>query len=424
MESKILAVAVRVIAMAPIVLAQQPTPQPPAGGVPGGVAGGVPGGVSGLQGQLHPGRETDDRLYERGQRALDNRRWDQALESFNEVAARAGSRADGALYWKAYSQSKLGRSAEALAAIEQLRKSNPKSRWLDDAKALEMEVRQAQGQPVKPESESDDDLKLVALSGLVHSDPERAMPILEKLLQSGQSPKVKERALFVLMQSGSPKARETVVKMANGGANPDLQAKAVQMLGMMGAKKELAQVYAATADAQVKRSALQGFMMSGAKDEVFQAAKSEKNPALRGEAIRMLGMLGAQNEIWQLYQSETDAGIRRELVHSMLIGGNTEKVLEIARQEKDSGIRREAIRTLGMMDSKRTAEALASLYASESEKSIRREIVQALFIQGNAKLLVDFARKETDPALKREIVHSLGMMKSKEAADYLAELLK
>src|SRR5713101_8252165 len=44
----------------------------------------------------------DDRDYERGQRALDSRNWDDALERFTQVASSGGSRADGALYWKAY----------------------------------------------------------------------------------------------------------------------------------------------------------------------------------------------------------------------------------------------------------------------------------------------------------------------------------
>ena len=37
---------------------------------------------------------------------------------------------------------------------------------------------------------------------------------------------------------------------------------------------------------------------------------------------------------------------------------------------------------------------------------------------------MDLARKESDPAMKREMVRRLSNMKSKEAADYLMELLK
>ena len=47
----------------------------------------------------------------------------------------------------------------------------------------------------------------------------------------------------------------------------------------------------------------------------------------------------------------------------------------------------------------------------------------ALFIRGDAKPLIELARKESDPALKRRIVERLSIMRSKEATDFLIELL-
>jgi hypothetical protein len=37
---------------------------------------------------------------------------------------------------------------------------------------------------------------------------------------------------------------------------------------------------------------------------------------------------------------------------------------------------------------------------------------------------VDLARKESDPVMKKSIVQRLSMMHSKEATDYMMELLK
>src|SRR5262249_33522929 len=157
----------------------------------------------------------------------------QAVESFNTVVQIGGGRADGALYWKAYALDKQAQRAEALAVLGELQKSFPNSRWMKEAKALEVEVRQAAGQKVAPEKESDEELKLLALNGLLHSNAEQAVPMLEKILSgSNQSPKLKERALFVLIQSGSPKAREAVAQIAKGTSNPDLQMKAIHYLGV------------------------------------------------------------------------------------------------------------------------------------------------------------------------------------------------
>jgi len=72
---------------------------------------------------------------------------------------------------------------------------------------------------------------------------------------------------------------------------------------------------------------------------------------------------------------------------------------------------------------KETAGELTTLYGANSDPEIRKEIVNALFIQHNAQALVDLARKETNPQMKREIVGKLSVMHSKEATDYLMEIL-
>ena len=74
------------------------------------------------------GRQVDA-LYDAGTRAIDSHRYEEALEDFNQVVSRSGPRADGALYWKAYTLNKLGRRDDALAAIAELRKSYASSGW-------------------------------------------------------------------------------------------------------------------------------------------------------------------------------------------------------------------------------------------------------------------------------------------------------
>ena len=69
----------------------------------------------------------------------------------------------------------------------------------------------------------------MALRGLMNSDPEQALPIIEKMLTGANSPKVKDRALFVLSQSDSARAREIIANVAKGNANPDLQLRAIQL---------------------------------------------------------------------------------------------------------------------------------------------------------------------------------------------------
>lgn len=370
--------------------------------------------------------DEETQLYERGTQALDQRRWDQAQQLFDDVIKLKGRRADGALYWKAYTQNKQGQRPEALATLAALRSGHPQSRWVKDAAVLEVEVRQASGQNVSPEKTGDEELKLIAINSLLHSDAEKALPMLEKFLQGSQPPKLKERALFVLSQSGSPRGREIVAGIARGNGNPELQMQALKYLGLFGGKESrqvLADIYGSSASVEVKKAILRSFMVAGERERVFAAAKGEAVPELRREAIRQLGVMGAQAEIWQLYQSETAVENKKELLRSMFISGNAEKLLELARTEKDAGLRRSAIHNLGVMNSAKSQEALVSMYANEKELDIRKEILQALFLQQNANALVEIARKETDPELKKQAVQKLSLMNSKEGTEYLMELL-
>jgi len=115
-----------------------------------------------------------DGEYDAGTRALDQHHYDEAVIRFDQVINSKSSRADGALYWKAYALNRTGKKDEALATLTQLHRDYPQSAWLNDAQALETEVKQSSGQPISPAQESNDDLKLLAINSLMNADPERA----------------------------------------------------------------------------------------------------------------------------------------------------------------------------------------------------------------------------------------------------------
>src|SRR5580693_4635515 len=149
-----------------------------------------------------------DELYSDGREALDEDRYDQAAGKFRELADMNGPQTDAALYWRAYSENKLGQRDSALTTIADLEKRFAQSRWIKDARALKIEVQQSSGQPAHPESQPDEELKMLAITGLMNSDPQRAMPLLEKVLNGPGTPKEKSKALFVLAQNGSAELRE------------------------------------------------------------------------------------------------------------------------------------------------------------------------------------------------------------------------
>ena len=374
---------------------------------------------------------SESSLYESGLSALDSEQWQRAADLFDRVVKAGKTHVDGAMYWKAYALDRLGQRADALLTLQELVKSYPNSRYLEDAKALEIEVKQHAGQPAKPEDHVNEDLKLLAMNSLMQTDPERAIPLLQQVLKERNSLKVKQRALFVLAQSNSPQAREVVAQVARGAGNPDLQMKAVRYLGTYGRSNTqlLADIYASSKDSDVKREIIRSLSMARDVDRLLDIAKTEQSPELRAEAIRQLGMMRADNQLFQLYSAEKFADVkfadvREQIFRSMAMTGNFERVAEMARQEADAKLRASAVRDLGMMDSKKTGDILVQIYKTDKDPGVKKQVISTLYMQQNAKALVDLARQETDPVMKKEIVSRLSTMKSKEAIDYMLELLK
>ncbi len=232
--------------------------------------------------------------YDAGMRALDNRGYDAAIRSFDRLINAKSARADGALYWKAYALNRLGKRDDALASIAQLQRDYPKSHWLNDAQALQVEVRQSSGKAVSPADESNDDIKLIAINGLMNADPDRAVPLLEGVLKGTAAPPVKDRAMFVLAQNQSPRAQQLLADYAKGSGNPDLQIRAVRYLGMAGSPERLqllAGIYSGTSDASVKRAVVQALFIAGGAPQLVGLARKERDPEMKKAIVQQLSMM-------------------------------------------------------------------------------------------------------------------------------------
>ena len=373
--------------------------------------------------------QRDDReseRYEDGTDAIDDEEWENAVRAFKDVAEMNGSRADGALYWMAYALNKSGRRAEAVQAVEGLKKNYPKSRWIDDARALELEARQGRGERVAPERLQDDDLKMIAINSLMHSDPEKAYPLLEKIVRGTSDRKIKGRALFILAQSPSPRAQALIADIARGKANPDLQREAVKYIGIHGGERNravLSELYS-SGTPEVKKEVLRAFMIGGDKARVHAAAKAEADASLRKEAIHLLGVMNARTELHSLYAGETSSEVKKQIIQGLFVSNDGERLGELARGEKDPQLRREAIRKLGLIGS-RTGPTLQAIYNSgDTDVESKKAVIEAFFLQNNARALIELSKKESNQSLKKAALQKLSLMNDEEALAHMLQILE
>jgi HEAT repeat protein len=221
------------------------------------------------------------------------------------------------------------------------------------------------------------------------------------LLGCSQRVAVKERAVRPgaeqLDAPASPRG-------SRAGSTPELQAQAINYLGVHGGRESraaLADVYSSTSDIDVKRRIMRSFMVSGERDRLLSLAQTEQNAELRGEAVKQLGVLGAHEALWTLYQKEGSLDVKKQIVHSMFVAGQAPRMIELAKSEQNIELRKIAVRNLGLMGGKTTGAALVEIYGSDRDPSIRSNVIQALFIQGDATSPRAGAQKRTARARRR-----------------------
>lgn len=365
----------------------------------------------------------EDDLYSEGTEALNDGNYEEAAGKFDQVVKMHGRKIDAALYWKAYALNKAGNKAQALTTIAELKKNYPQSKYLRDAGALEVEMK---GSSVNPNDLSDEETKIFAINALMNSDPEKAVPLLDKIIHGNYSPKLKEKALFVLSQSNSEKAEQILLSIAKANNDPELQKRAVRNLGMNSSSRNraaLKEIYIGSSDPQVKKAVFQGWLMSGDKEDVLAVAKQEKSPELRREAIKYLGMMGGRSELRQIYKEASDADTKEAVLTGMMMCGDAEGLAEIANTEKDPKVLDKAINMLGLVGGPESLATLTSIYNSRAEIETKKRVINALFLHGAGKEMVALARKETNPELKRALIQKMSLMSSPEITEYMMEIL-
>jgi hypothetical protein len=414
--------------------------------------------------------------YNEGTQALNESRWDDAVAKYDDVIRNGSGNTAGALYWKAYALVKLGRREEAAQNVSELKRRFPTSRWNNDAAALKLEMRSRrdtddeaedrareaedrerekedrerekedrerekedrQREKEERQRERDDraaekqscgeneELKLLAINNLMNSDPERAFPLLEKILNNPATcRKMQDRALFVLAQSNSPKAQQIMANIAKGQQLPQLQRSAINYLGIHGGSNGMAvleQLYASNIGVDAKKQILNSFGINGQRGKLLSVVKNEKDPTLIKAAINGLGISGGCGELMQLYKSTGDMQTKSWVLDSFIICGGSNEFNEVAKTEQDTKLRLKAIRGIGISGGR--TSLLVPIYESNKDYETKKAVLEALFIGGNSKALVELAKKETDPQMKKRIVEKLSIMGDKDASDYLISILE
>ncbi|MFZ2237713.1 MAG: HEAT repeat domain-containing protein [Dokdonella sp.] len=365
-----------------------------------------------------------NQLYWQGHDAIGKSDWKAALDRFIDLEKRLRASepasADAAIYWQAYTLAHANRETEARATIARLHKDFPTSRWGKDADALLR--RNTASTTTAASINADDDLAEFAVQGLLSAPPERALPILKKVLQGQQPNSVKKRALFVLSQLDSDAALDAVGDVARNGSDPELRSEAIRMLGVSGDKRAgelLSTLYVPGSAPEQKKAIIQAWLIADRKDLVLAKARDETEPDIREQAIHVLGAMGGGDELKALFDSTSNAGSQREIVRALGIAGNVEALRAIAAGTHPEDVRVTAIESLGIAGDEGGSAALVALYPTATTPPLREAVLRGLMIAGDSTALLKLYRQATDAAEKKALLRMITISGGDAAIDLI-----
>jgi len=266
-----------------------------------------------------------------------------------------------------------------------------------------------------------DSLKIAALEALMSAPPERAMPLVSKVLAGNHSTEVKERALFILSQIDSNEAHATLLRFAREDTS-ELQIEAIRMIGIGGDKDALASlgdIYQA-GNRDVRDAVLEAYLIADDSKAVFEIAANADNEEDFSEAVDMLGAMGARDELREL---RSRAGMSETLIDAYAISGDYETLRELALDGGDPELQAKAIEALGIVGGDQVDSTLVEIYRSAETDEIRDAALDGMLISGHDGGVLELYQSATEASEKRQLLEYLVIMDSDAIYDVIDQAL-
>ncbi len=366
--------------------------------------------------------------YERGQDALKQQQWQQAVDAFRQSIKQEEDAIDAAYYWQAYALFASGQNRAAKRAIRALMRNHPDSKWIDDAEALLFEHDEETRNQAITDVQLDDELRLFALQQLMHSRPEKAMPLLTELLESSQSSDVKRHTMFILGTSGHEDASRIIAQYARSSDDVELQMAAIQTIAQEATEENmtlLRELYRSSNNAEIKRSVINSFIIADDARGLVDLTRNESNPDLWRQAVNALGAMEATGVLKSLYEATSDLENKRTVIQSMAVADDVDGLKQILDSETSAEIKRAVIQSLGILDETLSEDYWRELYDSYNDEAIKTAVIEALSIQEEtAEVLYEIASREAARSLQQRAIQALAVNEAEQQLSRLYQSLE
>lgn len=211
----------------------------------------------------------------------------------------------------------------------------------------QIDMPEAHGILMETAQQGDGDLRLEAIRMIGIGGNEEALARLRTIFENGDED-VQEAVLEAYLIADNVQGVYDIAVTTDSEA---VYEEAVETLGAMGAHEQLRQLREARG---VSESLIEAYMIADDVDSLREIALDNSDPELQAEAIEMLGVVGGSGveaTLVDIYKGTDSKDIREAALEGMLIGDFDDAVLKLYRESDDPAEKRDLLQYLVMMDS-------------------------------------------------------------------------
>jgi HEAT repeat protein len=287
-----------------------------------------------------------------------------------------------------------------------------------------------------------EDIRVAALSTLVEMDPDRAFPMIEKVLQEHRetTTRLRKEALFLASRLRTPEARKLLIDVARTDPDPRVRVDGLLSLSSIPGEEVLMaieDIIITAIDVETQEAgmvALHHHPSPQATVLLKGFAVDEKLPLrVRGEAIMGLSRDRSPEMLaflQDLYDDLDHENLKDRLIVDISKFDDARArrwLLDRVHDEEESVDLREGALLAIADDPLVSTDEVIKIYDTSSRDRLRRTAIWMLAHQRTDEArdkLLEIARSESDPDLRIEAIGWLGEIEDPRAVDLLEEILE
>lgn len=268
-----------------------------------------------------------------------------------------------------------------------------------------------------------EELKVAALEALISAPPDRALPIVAKVVRGDGSDELKERALFILSQIDLPEAQVLLLEAAREG-NGELRQAAIRMIGIGGDSDTLANLGAiyADGDEETREAVMEAYLIADDSSAMYQLALNAQTTDEFDAAVDNLAAMDALDELRAL---RDQTGVSEGLIDAYAVAGDIESLQVLAMDNDDPELQIQAIEGLGIAgDGDEVGGMLLGIYRGSDSADVKEAALHGMLIADHDDGVLELFRESRDATEKRELLQMLVMMDSEAVWDLIDATLE